>query len=254
MGRWSALLAPRFLDFCELGDAASCLDVGCGTGVLAKAIRARDPATLVVGIDPAGDFIVRLAAELADGRSWFCRGDAMRLPFADSRFDATLGLLILQHMADPAHVLSEMRRATRPGGTVATAIWDFQNGMPMFSIFWDAMGVVAPAQAAERTANKPTSAPGRSEQSLAALWRAGGLADVRTTTIAVDLEFTGLDDFWTPFLSNATPSSSLVGKLDRQIQAALKAEIRARLFGDRPDGPVRLAARAFAVRGRIPAG
>lgn len=252
MGRWSARLAPRFLDFCELGDAARCLDVGCGTGVLAKTIRARDPAALVVGIDPASDFVVRLAAELADGRSWFCRGDAMHLPFADARFDAALGLLILQHLADPPHAVSEMRRATRPGGTVATAIWDFQTGMPMLSIFWDAVGAVAPAQAAERTANKPASAPGRSEQSLASLWRAGGLADVCTTTIAVDLDFTGLGDFWTPFLSNATPSSSLVGKMDPRTQAALKAEIRARLFGDRPDGPVRLAAEAFAVRGRVP--
>jgi len=254
MGRWSARLAPRFLDFCELGGAASYLDVGCGTGVLAKAIRARDAAALVVGIDPAGDFIVRLAAELADGRSWFCRGDAMRLPFANACFDAALGLLILQHMTDPLHAVSEMRRATRPGGTVATAIWDFQGGMPMFSIFWDAMAVVAPAVAAERTANKLASAPGRSEQSLAALWRAGGLADVRTTTLAVDLEFTDLDDFWTPFLSNATPSSSLVAPMDPQTQAALEAEIRARLFGNRPDGPVRLAAKAFAVRGRVPGG
>lgn len=254
MGRWSARLAPRFLDFCGLGDAKSYLDVGCGTGVLARAVRARDPAALVVGIDPAGDFIVRLAGEFADGRSWFCQGDAMHLPFADSRFDAALGLLVLQHMTDPAHALSEMRRATRAGGTVATAIWDFQGGMPMFSIFWDAMAVVAPAQAAERTANKPAAAPGRSEESLSALWRAGGLADVRTTTIAVDLEFTGLDDFWTPFLSNATPSSSLVAKMDEATQAALKAEIRARLLGDRPDGPVRLAAKAFAVRGRVPGG
>ena len=87
---------------------------------------------------------------------------------------------------------------------------------------------------------------------MAALWRAGGLADVRATTIAVDLEYTGLDDFWTPFLSNATPNSSLIAKMDEATQAALKAEIRARVFGDRPDGAFRLAAEAFAVRGRVP--
>jgi SAM-dependent methyltransferase len=252
MGRWSARLAPLFLDFCALGDSGRVLDLGCGTGALTKTIRARDDAVTVVGLDPARDFVVRLGAEVADARTWVCMGDAQRLPFADSRFDAVLGLLILQHMADPLHAVSEMARTTRPGGTVATAIWDFQTGMPMFSIFWDAVGVVEPALAAEHSANKQGPAVGRSERSLAQLWRAGGLQEVTTTTLEVAQDFAGLDDFWTPFLSNATPASSLVSRMESQTQAALRNEIRARLFGDRPDGEFRLIAKAFAVRGRVP--
>ncbi len=252
MGRWSARLAPLFLDFCQVGGARRYLDVGCGTGALVKTIRARDPAAAVVGVDPARDFIVRLSAEAADGRSWFCIGDAERLPFAGARFDAALALLILQHMTDPLRALSEMRRATRPGGTVATAIWDFQAGMPMFAIFWDAVGAIDPALAAEHSANKPSSTPGSSERNLAELWRAAGLEEVTTATIELRQDFADLEDFWTPFLSNATPSSSVVGKLDRPTQAALKAEIRTRLFGDRPDGAFHLTAKAFAVRGRVP--
>jgi len=251
MGRWSARLAPLFLDFCD-GDGRSYLDVGCGTGALTKTIRARHGDATVVGLDPAKEFIARLNAEAADGRSWFCRGDAQDLPFADSRFDAAFGLLILQQMPDPLRMVSEMRRATRPGGTVATAIWNFQTGMPMFSIFWDAVGKIDPAVVAERQANRSKPIVGTSEESLAELWQAAGLEDVTAATIELSQDFTGLEDLWTPFLSNATPSSSVASKMAEQTQAALKEEIRARLFGDRPDGPFSLAAGAFAVRGKVP--
>ena len=193
MGRWSARLAPLFLDFCDVGDAQSYLDVGCGTGALTKTIRARHGDRVVVGLDPSKEFVGRLNAEVADGRSWFCRGDAQELPFTDSRFDAAFGLLILQQMPDPLRMVSEMRRATRPGGTVATAIWDFQSGMPMFSIFWDAVGKIDPALVAERRANRSKPITGTSEDSLAELWRAAGLEDVTATTIELPQGFSGLE-------------------------------------------------------------
>lgn len=252
MGRWSARLAPLFLDFCDIDSARSYLDVGCGTGALTKTIRARHGAATVVGLDPSKEFIARLNAEVADGRSWFCRGDAQDLPFADSRFDAALGLLILQQMPDPLRMAREMGRVTRPGSTVATALWNFQTGMPMFSIFWDAVAKVDAAASEARRANKPRPLVGTSEDSLAELWRAAGLEGVTAATIQVGRDYAGLEDFWLPFLSNATPSSSVASKLDETTQAALKEEIRTRLFGDRPDGPFSLTAGAFAVRGKVP--
>ena len=252
MGRWSARLAPLFLDFCDVDGAKSYLDVGCGTGALTKTIRARHGDATVVGIDPAKEFIAHLSAEAADGRSWFCRGDAQDLPFADARFDAALGLLILQQMPDPLCMVQEMGRTVRPGGTVATAIWNFRTGMPMFSIFWNAVETVDPAAAAERSATKSRPIASPSEKSLAELWRAAGLAEVTATTIELSQDFSGLEDFWMPFLSNATPSSSVASKMEAHTQAALKEEIRSRLFGDRPDGPFSLTAGAFAVRGRAP--
>jgi SAM-dependent methyltransferase len=251
MGRWSARLAPLFLDFCHVDGARRLLDVGCGTGALTKTIRARHGDATVVGLDPAREFLAHLSAEIADSRSWFCRGDAQDLPFADARFDAAFGLLILQQMPDPLRVVREMGRVTLPGGTVATAKWNFRTGMPMFSIFWDAVGKVAPDIAAERSANKPPLT-GTSEDSLAELWRGAGLEDVTATTIQVSRDYAGLEDFWLPFLSDATPSSSVAGKMGENTQAALKEEIRSSLFDNRPDGPFSLTAEALAVHGKVP--
>ena len=123
--------------------------------------------------------------------------------------------------------------------------------MPMFSVFWDAVEAVDPATAAERRANKPRPLTGNSEASLAELWRAAGLDGVTAETIELSQDFSDLDDYWMPFLGNATPTSSVAGKMDGQTRAALKDEIRARLFGDRPDGPFSLTAKALAVRGKV---
>ena len=52
------------------------------------------------------------------------------------------------------------------------------------------------------------------------------MADVRAATLKVSRDYDGLADFWEPFLSNATPSSSVAGKMDQETRAALKEEIQ----------------------------
>ncbi len=53
MGRWSARLAPLFVRFAGLGSPGRYLDVGAGTGVLARAIADEFGDAEVVGIEPA---------------------------------------------------------------------------------------------------------------------------------------------------------------------------------------------------------
>lgn len=54
------------------------------------------------------------------------------LPFADATFDGAVCLAVLQHVADPLSVASELVRVVRPGGTIV-ADWAFTqpvNGYP----------------------------------------------------------------------------------------------------------------------------
>jgi SAM-dependent methyltransferase len=252
MGRWSARLAPLFLDFAQVAGAQRLLDVGCGTGTLAKAIHARNGATVVVGIDPAWEFIRHLHQEIAGDRAWFHLGDAQCLPYPDSVFDGALGLLVFQEMADPERAIGEWARVTRPGGTVATCRWDFMSGMTMFSTFWDAVTGVDPDKVAERAAKKAARPPIASEQAFADFWRNGGLCEVETGTVEITQDFANFDDYWMPFLSDATPGSSYVSTLPPEDRDALKTDLRQRLLGDRPDGPFTLPARALVVRGNVP--
>ena len=54
MGRWSELLAPKFLALTDIPTGARVLDVACGTGVLSKALA--DLGHNVVGIDVSEGF------------------------------------------------------------------------------------------------------------------------------------------------------------------------------------------------------
>jgi ubiquinone/menaquinone biosynthesis C-methylase UbiE len=99
------------------------LDVGCGIGTLERHLARRCPpgATIVgVDIDPSR---IREALSIPQpdgpgaGVSYLC-ADAMRLPFRDGSFGASVVILTLQHLSEPTRALSEMRRVTAPGGTV----------------------------------------------------------------------------------------------------------------------------------------
>lgn len=103
----------------------SILDVGCGVGHWGRLIGRALPAARVTGIDreplwveKAGE---RAAALGATDRFNYQVASAEALPFADSTFDLTTCQTVLIHMPDPARVIAEMARVTRPGGLVVVA-------------------------------------------------------------------------------------------------------------------------------------
>ncbi len=252
MGRWSARLAGPFLDFAELEKAARLLDVGCGTGVLCELLRGRFPEAEIVGVDPTEEFIAHARATLGDARTRFEVAGADSLPFADDSFDAALALLILQELSEPEQAAAEMSRVVRPGGTVATSQWDFVDGLPMVTGFWDAVVAVHPPARAERDAGGRMPRGCGSEDALAAVWRAGGLVDVETATLTIEQYFASFEDYWTPFLGGATPTSSYAAALPPEVREAVATDLERTLLGGGPDGPFTLEAHAFTVRGRVP--
>jgi len=74
------------------------------------------PGVEVVGLDQSS---AQIAAAVKDSRVRYVRGDAHRLEFDDASFDLSYARYVLEHVAEPARVLSEMRRVTRRGGRVA---------------------------------------------------------------------------------------------------------------------------------------
>jgi hypothetical protein len=55
-----------------------------------------------------------------------------------------------------------MRRAVRPGGVVAAAVWDFSGGLVYQRIFWDTAAALDPEADRARSAfRQPIGAPGR---------------------------------------------------------------------------------------------
>ena len=253
MGRWSARVAPLFLRFVGVQDGQHVLDVGCGTGSLSRAVVDSRPQVKVTGIDPVPDYVsfARDAVPLSNAR--FEVGDVEALPFPAHVFDAALALLVLQDLNDPARAVREMARVTKAGGVLATCLWDFQHGMPMFSLLWQAAEAVAPEAVARQRRHNP-GPPNSGLSDLSSLWEGCGLEYIRTTTLELSMEFSSSDDYWQPFLGGSTPTSAFAAALDAETGGALVSELRARLPNVRPDGSFVLPARAWAIKGSVPSG
>jgi SAM-dependent methyltransferase len=106
----------RLVERMAVAPGARVLDVGCGTGRLARWLAARvGPAGSVVGIDPLADRIA-IARENAAGVT-FEVGQAEDLrAFPDASFDAVCMSAVFHWLNDKPKALAEARRVLRPGG------------------------------------------------------------------------------------------------------------------------------------------
>ena len=90
------------------------LEVGCGAGGMAKAIKFYRPGLDVSGIDISKKAINQ-ARKNSSGVK-FSQGNVYKLPFRDKSFDAVLMFDLLEHLDDPPKSLLEIRRVLKPGG------------------------------------------------------------------------------------------------------------------------------------------
>lgn len=92
------------------------LDLGCGDGLLTAALA--QAGCDAVGADVAQGALER-ARERHPGPSYALVPPHGPFAFADSEFDCVWASEVIEHVADTARWLSEVRRVLRPGGRLA---------------------------------------------------------------------------------------------------------------------------------------
>ena len=118
--KWDGMRRPDMLVPVETGldrlssPPARVLDVGTGTGAVARLVAARLPEAEIEGVD-VSERMIDEARRLTDApRVRFRVADAQKLPFPDGSFDlVTLGNMI--------PFFDELARVTAPGGHVLVA-------------------------------------------------------------------------------------------------------------------------------------
>ena len=94
---------------------ARLLDLGAGTGDLAREAARQQPAARVV----AADFTLAMMQHgLAHAPFAWAAADARCLPFADGAFDAVVSGFLMRNVGDVAPVLREQWRVLKPGGQI----------------------------------------------------------------------------------------------------------------------------------------
>ena len=241
MGRYSQRLAPLLADFAGVRRGQHALDVGCGPGALTAELVARLGADAVAAVDPSEPFVeeCRASAPGADVRA----APAEDLPFDDGTFDRALSQLVFHFVQDPAASVREMARVTRPGGLVASCVWDMTGGMTMIGAYWAAVSEAGvPGQSEiERFGGKPGQ--------LAGLWRDAGLRDVDDHAITVSSGYRDFDELWGTFRGGVGPVGVHAESLEGDALDAVRETFRRKVGS--PDGAFELTATAWFAAGTV---
>jgi len=133
-GRDPTFLRMRDAYFTKLplASAASVLDLGCGTGVVGRALAKReDFSGRIVGVDLSPTFVREgqrlVKEEHVDHRIEFQVGDVHGLDYGEASFDVVIAHTLLSHVTEPFSVLKEAARVTKPGGAVAIFDGDYAS-------------------------------------------------------------------------------------------------------------------------------
>lgn len=117
---------PLLLDYLGIRPGSDILEVGAGTGFLARLLAKTLSDVRITGLEPDEELrslaFEGLRREGLEDRVSLVDGDAYALPFGDEVFDHVTSHTLLCILPDPARALREQIRVTRLGGVVSAVV------------------------------------------------------------------------------------------------------------------------------------
>jgi ubiquinone/menaquinone biosynthesis C-methylase UbiE len=113
-------IRASLLDVADVRAGEDVLDLGCGTGALALALKRRQPGACVVGLDPDPKALALAEHKRQEAGveiEWV-QGYAGRVPFPAQRFDCVISSLMIHHLPidQKRAAFQDVKRLLRPGG------------------------------------------------------------------------------------------------------------------------------------------
>jgi ubiquinone/menaquinone biosynthesis C-methylase UbiE len=225
--------AQTLVETVGIADGDRILDVASGTGVVARlAARHAGPTGQVLAIDISATMLAHAAAQpsaAGAARTEYVEGSAMSLPVGDATVDVAVCQQGLQFFPDRLAAVAEMRRALRPGGRVALAVWSAGSRLEPFDDYSEvsiAAGLEPPFPGAFANASYVMEA-----DAVRALLVAAGFASIEVSVVSQELVWPAVEPAVAGILG--TPFGGLVQALPAQRRAALEDDLRRR-FGAAP--------------------
>ncbi len=247
-----ALMAAGAQRLVEVGaprDGERVLDVGCGTGIVARrAALAVGKRGAVAAID-LNEGMLRVARGIevptAASIEWR-QGSATALPFPDGAFDVVLSQQMLQFVPEPPIAVREMRRVLTPGGRLAFGVCRPIEFAP---------GYVPLAEALKRHAGDSAEAmmrspfPAWSVDGLREIVRAGGFGDVVVRIDVTSVRYPSAAEFVRREAA-CSPLAGPLGSMAAESRTALVQDLERALRSRTDDDGVVLPLEVYVVLAR----
>jgi ubiquinone/menaquinone biosynthesis C-methylase UbiE len=145
---WAGGINRRVADrLAELSGPArgdQCLDVGTGTGLVARQLAsAVGPEGMVVGIDVSEGMLIQARSRGVPANMRLYGVAAERLIFRDRSFDLVTCGQALNSMLDARVSLAEMARVLKPGGWIGISLRTRELGTPAQDLFYQSLEPLA---------------------------------------------------------------------------------------------------------------
>jgi len=224
------------------------LDVAAGTGEPGLTIASMLNGGKVILTD-ISENMLDIARENAQIRGLknveFLACDVCELPFPDNTFDAISCRFGFMFFPDMQLAAKEMARVLKPGGKLATSVWNVPD-----KNFW----VIAMTEAIQRNMELPVvpgGAPGMfrcaGEGFISDLLVQAGLNNVHHKQINSKLACGTAEVYWDLLTDVAAPMVSALNSADPALRLIIKSEVYKALEEKFPEGDVRIDASALVI-------
>jgi len=226
------------------------LDVAAGTGEPGLTIASMMNGGKVIITDLAEDMLA-IARENASVRgiknieTLAC--DVCELPFADNTFDAISCRFGFMFFPDMLLAAKEMVRVLKPGGRIATSVWNVPE-----KNFWVTVTMGAINRNIELPA-PPEGSPGifrcARDGFMSDLFLQAGLKNISQNEIAGKLNSKTTDVYWNMLTEVAAPVVAGLSKADEAMKEKIKGEVYQALNQKYPDGNILVDSSALLIYG-----
>lgn len=207
------------------------LDVGCGTGIVARQAAVRvAPGGTVSGLDISPDMlaVARVAAEREGAGVEWHEGRAEELPFSDQNFDLALCQFALMFFADQRVALGEISRVLAAGGRVVLSVFQSLDLHPFY-------------QELDKAIQEHLGVPGVQQifalgdaDALRTMFSDTGLQHVNIESVSMTVRFPDPGRFLASEIDVDTAAIPSMQNLDAAGRQSVTAAIR-----DQMEGPLR---------------
>jgi ubiquinone/menaquinone biosynthesis C-methylase UbiE len=214
-------VARDLVEAAALSPGERVLDVGCGTGIVARLAADKLKGTgTVAGLDvnPGMLAVAREVTPDATGIDWY-EADAEAIPLPDDSFDVVLCQMSLQFISGRVNALREMRRVLAPEGRLVLNVPG--PTPPIFEIFADALTKHIDREAAPFVYAVFSLNDADEIRQLA---RDAGFGETSVAQVMKHLELPRARDFMWQYI-NCTPMANAVAGATNEKRLALEREI-----------------------------